>query len=356
MKQIAAVAMIASALGGTARAQTGIQNGSMNIGGVNRTYMVYLPSGLPANPPLVFSVHGMNQTNTWMRSASSWDKVADSAKIVVVYPQSNGSTWDLSANGNDVKYFVALIDTMAKRYNIDRNRVYETGFSMGGMMSYALTCAVADKFAAVAPASGYLLGGGGASGCNPKRPMPILHMHGTGDDFVKYSDLPAFLSSMRSKFKCPATAQVTNSYQGNSKLKKEVWAPCDQGSEMVFIHIQGQAHDYNDRTLNETKEAWDFMRRFTLGSTTGIDGGSPGRTAASHITAAYAGGILRLKGGATLQGAEIHDAGGRLLHAWTPGSGPSLDAEIPVSLSRGGVYVVAIRSTAGRSVLRIALP
>jgi len=110
MRRIAVVAAISMALGAPARAQSGIQNGSMTINGVNRTYMVYLPSGLPANPPLVFSVHGMNQTNTWMRGASSWDKVADSAKIVVVYPQSDGARWDLAANGNDVKFFVALID------------------------------------------------------------------------------------------------------------------------------------------------------------------------------------------------------------------------------------------------------
>jgi dienelactone hydrolase len=298
----------------------------------------------------------MNQTNTWMRSASSWDKVADSAKIVVVYPQSDGARWDLSANGNDVKFFVALIDTMAKRHNIDRNRVYETGFSMGGMMSYALTCAVADKFAAVAPASGYLLGGGGASNCNPKRPMPILHMHGTGDDFVAYADLPAFLSSMRAKFKCPATAQVTNSYQGNSKLKKEVWAPCDQGSEMVFIHIEGQGHDYNDRTLNETKEAWDFMKRFTLGGSTGIAGGDPGQAAVPRVTAGYSGGILRLRGGTGVEGVEIRDSRGRLLQAWESGTGASLEAGIPMSLARGAIYLVAIRSAAGLTILRLALP
>lgn len=355
MRKIAIAATIFSALGGTALSQTGIQNGSMLVNGVNRTYMVYLPSGLPASPPLVFSVHGMNQTNTWMRGASSWDKVADSAKIVVVYPQSDGARWDLAANGNDVKFFVALIDTLAKRHNIDRNRVYETGFSMGGMMSYALTCAVADKFAAVAPASGYLLGGGGASGCNPKRPMPILHMHGTADDFVKYADLPAFLASMRAKFGCPATAQVAASYQGNAKLKKEVWAPCDKGSEMAFIHIEGQGHDYNDRTLNETREAWDFMKRFTLGASAGIDGGSAGRQAAPRV-AGYAGGILRLRGGSGIRGVEIRDAAGRLRHAWHPEAGSALDAGIPVALARGGVYLVAIREAAGTTALRLAVP
>ena len=85
------------------------------IGGVNRSYIVYAPSGLPENPALILSVHGMNQTNTWMRSASKWDDVADTAKekFVVVYPQSDGSRWDLRAGGNDVKFMLAIIDTMS---------------------------------------------------------------------------------------------------------------------------------------------------------------------------------------------------------------------------------------------------
>ena len=87
----------------SAIAQSGIKSGSMSIGGSNRNYLVYVPEGLPPNPPLVIAVHGMDETSEKMRSLSAWDRVADTAKIVVVYPQSKGGTWELGANGNDIK-------------------------------------------------------------------------------------------------------------------------------------------------------------------------------------------------------------------------------------------------------------
>ena len=125
---------------------------------------------------------------------------------------------------------------------------------------------------------------------------------------------------------------------------------------MVFIHIEGQGHDYNDRTLNETREAWDFMKRFTLASTTGIGGEVSVQTAAPRITAGYAAGALRLRGGAGILGAQVRDARGKLLHAWESGADPALEVDIPADLARGGIYLVAVQTATGHSVLRLALP
>jgi poly(3-hydroxybutyrate) depolymerase len=329
-------------------AQTGIKNGSMNIGGSNRTYLEYVPAGLPANPSLVIAVHGMDETSEKMRSLSAWDLVADTAKIVVVYPQSKGNTWDLGANGNDIKYMLAIIDTMAKRHNIDRDRVYEYGFSMGGMMSYALTCAVADKFAAIAPTSGYSLGGAG--NCAPKRPMPIYHIHGVADNFVKYSGAVPFHATMRAKFKCPATPKVVNSYMGNSKLKKETWGPCDGETESAFLHISGLAHKYHDyKDFHVANDAWNFLKRFSLGSTTAIR--TPGSPEAGRfqVSARYAEGEIRLQGSHDLQGAKVYDLQGKLVQVWRAEGGRKSSAAIPVTLPSGGVYLLKVEGATGQA-------
>src|SRR5512133_1039502 len=163
------------------------QTGSIKVGNTTRTFIVYTPSGLPEHPSLVISMHGLGGSGSQQRSMSGFDKVADKGKFVVVYPDGvfkmNGSNgWDISSN-SDVEFISGLIDTLKLRHNIDPNRVYASGFSMGGMMSYKLACTLSDKIAAIGPASGYPLGNMITS-CKPTRPVPICHTHGTADDIV----------------------------------------------------------------------------------------------------------------------------------------------------------------------------
>jgi predicted peptidase len=100
-------------------------------------------------------MHGLSGTGSQQRSSSmsGFDKVADKGKFVVVYPDgvyklNTYAGWDISSN-TDVDFISALIDTIAGRFNIDLNRVYASGFSMGGMMSYKLACTLSDKIAAI---------------------------------------------------------------------------------------------------------------------------------------------------------------------------------------------------------------
>jgi polyhydroxybutyrate depolymerase len=92
---------------------------------------------------------------------------------------------------DDVSYFGAVLDDIAARNTIDATRIYVTGFSNGGMMSYRLACAMSDRIAGIAAV-------GGASGqfdqslnqyysCNPARPIPVLHVHATNDRNYPYA-------------------------------------------------------------------------------------------------------------------------------------------------------------------------
>ena len=71
-------------------------------------------------------------------------------------------------------------DTLPKRVSVDRQRVYATGMSNGGMMSYRLACEMADVFSAVAPVAGT----DNTLQCQPSRPISVLHIHARDDDHV----------------------------------------------------------------------------------------------------------------------------------------------------------------------------
>ena len=108
------------------------------------------------------------------------ETVADTAKFVTVFPEGIDKGWDLSGN-RDINFVLALIDEMVEKYDIDPCRVYLSGFSMGGMFTYHAMNKIADRIAAFAPISGYPMGGATANA--NVRPIPIIHTHGTSDDW-----------------------------------------------------------------------------------------------------------------------------------------------------------------------------
>lgn len=81
---------------------------------------------------------------------------------------------------DDVGFVSDLIEDLAKNFPIDRKRVFATGISNGGMLSYRLACELSDKIAAIAPVAAT----GGITECKLKRPVPTLHFHGKKDSCI----------------------------------------------------------------------------------------------------------------------------------------------------------------------------
>jgi len=242
---------------------------NIQVGTTTRTMIVYAPAGITQNRPLLISLHGMNQDAAYQKSQAKWEPIADTAKFVVVFPNGINNSWDLSGTG-DIDLIKAVIDAMSSRYGIDRNRVYLSGFSMGGMMTYFAATKIADKIAAFAPISGYLMGG---PNTNSSRPIPIIHTHGTADDVVAYSGVQTCLNAWITRNGCPTTAQVTKPYptsNPNSIATKSYWGPGTNGVEIVLMSLTGKGHWISIDAvngINTSAEIWKFCRKFSLGST-----------------------------------------------------------------------------------------
>lgn len=253
---------------------TNAQQTNITVGGTSRSMFVYAPSGIAQNRPLVISLHGLNQDINYQKNQAKWELVADTAKFVVVYPAGVSNSWDINGT-KDTDFISAIIDNMFTRYGIDRNRVYVSGFSMGGMMSYHTANKIANKVAAIGPVSGYLFGNTAAS----SRPMPIIHVHGTADDVVYYNasgnqqGVKAMLQKWRDWNKCPSTSTFTKPYPvgRNNANSYEYWGPCDK-SAVALISLDGKGHWHSneDAGVHTTKELWNFLKRYSLDG-----GGSP---------------------------------------------------------------------------------
>ncbi|RXK85517.1 carbohydrate-binding protein [Filimonas effusa] len=238
------------------------------VGSTTRSMIVYVPTNLPANQPLIISMHGSGQGADYQQNASKWEPIADTAKFAVVFPSGINKQWDISGT-SDINFITAIIDTMYRRYAINRNRVYLSGFSMGGMMTYHAATQIANKIAAFAPVSGYPLWG---SNYNSSRPVPIIHVHGDADDVVTYNNLGTYLNGWINRNQCPTTPQITQPYPSskpNSVATKRYWGPGLAQSEVVLITLAGKGHWYSMDSVNgvnTSQEIWNFVKRFSLGA------------------------------------------------------------------------------------------
>jgi|GEM_PF-4430419 len=218
----------------------------------------YAPSGLN-NPALVVLMHGAQGNGNNLAEGLGWDSIAMREKFVVATPSSVGSFWDLGGT-SDIDFVLAIIDTMANRFHIDRNRVYASGWSMGGMMSYYLACHTPEKIAAIGPSSGYLIYG--QSGCSTTREVPIYHIHGIWDDFVKYSDLHDYLkNNWLNNYGCPAVADSSKPGLGGTLL--ESWDNCSNNGQKSEVYLESywKPHGIGPE---EAEVFWNFLHKYSL--------------------------------------------------------------------------------------------
>ena len=169
-------------------------NGSITHGGLTRTYILYVPASYSASTPapLVFNFHGYTSNATEQMFYGDFRPIADTAGFLLIHPMgtldgSGQPYWNSGWGGtvDDIGFTSALIDSLSLTYSINQDRVFSTGMSNGGFMSYTLACELSDRIAAIASVTG-AMNLNQSSTCNASHPMPVLEIHGTSDATVAY--------------------------------------------------------------------------------------------------------------------------------------------------------------------------
>ena len=233
---------------------------TIKVDGTDRNYLEYVPQGLGDNRPLIIALHGNGGHGSYHKGQMRVESVADTAKFVTVFPNGIDRTWDIGGD-KDLNFMQALIDEMYRKYKIDRNRVYLTGWSMGGMFTYYAMMKAADTFAAYAPMSGYHFWGGKAES---SRPVPILHIHGKDDELVTVGNLQTELNKWIKRNNCNKTAKTTKKYRNVSNVNLYVWDGGDDGVEVRYLEIEGLNHAIWNTGFKSIEEIWNFCSRYSL--------------------------------------------------------------------------------------------
>ena len=129
----------------------------VKVGTSIRKTLTYVPKNVEKSPALVISLHGMNQDPEYQQKQTQWNALADTEGFIVTYPLGNNRMWDTGGTG-DVKFVEAVMKDMELKHNVDKNRIYLSGFSMGSWLGYHCLETLGDKIAAFGPVSGVDIG------------------------------------------------------------------------------------------------------------------------------------------------------------------------------------------------------
>jgi len=250
-----------------------------------REFCWYLPKTYPSsgNPSLVIFLHGANGIAWSQMQTSYFRTIADRENFIFLMPQALqgtfiGSTlyqwnahyifpWD------DAAFINYLIDYIDTKFQLDRNRVYLTGMSNGGFMTFFAARELQDRIAAIAPIAG-LISMNVFQGYTLNRPMPLCYMHGTDDNIVVMNGSPS-LQEVLDLYKgfngCTGAPQITDLPDINTNDQSSVRLHQYSGNAEIFYYeIIGGGHSIPgvepgaNMDINAFEEIWKFFSRQSL--------------------------------------------------------------------------------------------
>jgi polyhydroxybutyrate depolymerase len=230
-----------------------------------RSYDVHVGTGVkPGTPvPLLVNMHGLTNSPAIQAQFSQMNPVADSEGFVVVYPAglnasfNAGSCCGQSATSgvDDVGFVRAVVKDAEANVCIDPKRVYETGFSNGGMMAYELACNAADLFAAVAPTEG---DDQTVPPCNPARPVPLAAFQYLADPVVSAANAQQSAQAWAKKDGCTDPSPATSTVSGFACSE---WSACSAGASVWYCTMPGGTHY---PPVGSAPVIWSFLSKFAL--------------------------------------------------------------------------------------------
>ena len=295
---VAALAVLA--LPGTGACQSNLTR-TLTHDGIERTYQLHLPAATAAKLPLIVALHGIEQTIRQFKFWLPLDPVADRDGFAVVYPVAVDGRWSYgrpiidpmpSRSGrpvDDVGFLRDLIGTLVRDRIADPARIYVTGLSRGGLMSFTAACTMSDLIAAVAP----LITGmteHQRDDCRPQRLVPMMVLAGTNDPVQVYD---GWIEQQGRLLSVPETMEFWRRLHGCKGQDERMlphrdpadpthvevidWLDCRAGAPLRLYRVHGGGHripklsedrrqdednGVRSRDLDTPTEIWAFFKDY----------------------------------------------------------------------------------------------
>ena len=248
-----------------------------------RQFYIYLGSSYVSNSPVLFSLHGYTSRGLWNMNYTGFQSIADQNGFLVIYPQgtllpSTGQThwnvggWTTGSTTDDVGFINEVIEFLDDEYSIDKSRIYSTGMSNGGYMSYKLACDLSSKIAAVASVTGSMTFETFSS-CYPSNPTSVAQIHGMEDSVVSYygnawsKPIEEVMDYWVNHNNCssePDTFQISGSNGGGIH---DVYFNCNNQTNVELYLMTNMGHEWpniNNHDLQASTIIWNFLSKYDI--------------------------------------------------------------------------------------------
>ena len=264
-----------------------VQRCALRHGGLDRIFYMYVPASYSNSSdyqPLLFSLHGYTSSALTNLSYTGFESPANKNGFIVIYPQgsilqSTGAThwnvggWTTSSTTDDVGYIEAIIDYMLIEFRIDPDRIYSTGMSNGGFMSYRLACELGTKIAAIASVTGSMTPETLAA-CEPAHATTILQIHGALDKTVprngnnEMEPIDEVMTFWQINNRCdetPETRAISDLTLDGFGGTQSNYSNCENDVEVSLYLLDQMGHEWplsGAHDVDAPSAIWDFLSRF----------------------------------------------------------------------------------------------
>ena len=267
----------------------GFQEFNIEHDGFTRSYNIFVPNSYNTLEPvpLLLCLHGYGSNQDVIMEYTDFNAIASSENFIVIYPQGsllngishwNVGGWTSDSLVDDIGFIDLIIDTVSDSYSINEDRIYSTGMSNGGYMSFLLACQLSEKIAAIASVTGSMTPEMFNS-CEPQRAISILQMHGTSDGVVPYEGNPQWtigINDIMNYWKTHNNCNVSSTIVDlpdiytfdNSSVQEITFSNGDNNTMVKHYKVNGGEHDWfgvwGNRDINASELIWEFFSMYNI--------------------------------------------------------------------------------------------
>lgn len=252
--------------------------------GKTREYFIYVPSSYNGkeHAPLLMVFHGGGGKAENFARFTGFDNLSEKYGFISVYPEGIEGHWNDGRESekfkaqdkeiDDIAFVIVLLEKLQSSYNIDKNQIFATGMSNGGVFCQRLAAEQPQHFAAVASVTAQIAEPL-SKRFNPQEPISVLIMNGTRDPLMPYSggevkdpDFFPLLSRFRQKpsrgrvlstdetirlwlkhdqiATPPITDEMPDLDNDKVTVERKEWKNRDKGVSVVLYKINGGGHTW----------------------------------------------------------------------------------------------------------------
>lgn len=212
----------------------------------DRSYHARLPDDWDGNSPLpvLLHFHGWGRQGPLIMKHGRIAGATRKRGVLLLAPNGAGRSWNFwNADTDDVGFATSVLNDAAKKWPIDRSKIFVSGYSYGSAMAWRFACAEGNQISALLAVSGTLPSQD--ESCN--HPVRVRHVHGTSDTVMDFpfgpnDELTEPVRLWRGVNGCDDKSVSTRPWQALKRLPfmRYTWKSCSSGKEVILdVHKRG---------------------------------------------------------------------------------------------------------------------